>query len=356
MTLSALTAISPIDGRYATKVEPLRLLCSEYGLMRFRVMIEVRWLQALSKHPQIKEVPSFDEKTHQFLEDITNHFTLQDAEQIKTIEKTTNHDMKAVEYFLKEKVSNDPLLNTISEFIHFACTSEDINNLAYALILQSCRQQCLLPMMDSLITTLTTMAHRYAKNALLSRTHGQPATPTTMGKEIANWVARLVRERENFSTIALLGKFNGATGNFNAHLIAYPDIDWLALSKSFVEGLGLTWNAYSTQIEPHDYIASYSDSLSRFNTILIDINRDMWGYISLGYFKQQTVAGEVGSSTMPHKVNPIDFENSEGNLSIANALWTFLANRLPISRWQRDLVDSTLLRNLGVDTNHSFMA
>jgi adenylosuccinate lyase len=355
MTLSALTAISPIDGRYAAKVEPLRLLCSEYGLMRFRVMIEIRWLQALSKHTQIQEVPAFDDKTHQFLDDIINHFTLEDAEQIKTIEKTTNHDMKAVEYFLKEKVCNDAQLNTISEFIHFACTSEDINNLAYALILKSCRQQFLLPMMDKLITTLTTLAHRYAKNALLSRTHGQPATPTTMGKEIANWVARLVRERENFSTIAILGKFNGATGNFNAHLIAYPDIDWLAFSKSFVEGLDLTWNAYSTQIEPHDYIATYADSLSRFNTILIDINRDMWGYISLGYFKQQTVAGEVGSSTMPHKINPIDFENSEGNLSIANALWTFLATRLPISRWQRDLVDSTLLRNLGVAIAHSYI-
>ena len=355
MTHFALTAISPIDGRYGNKVDAFRPIFSEYGLIRYRVEVEVRWLQALAKHPQINEVPDFSNDATQFLDNIVSQFSEADAQQIKDIEKTTNHDVKAVEYFLKEKIANNDELNKVSEFIHFACTSEDINNLSYALMLREGRGT-LIPQMTECIAAIKKVALETASQPMMSRTHGQTASPTTTGKEFANVVARLIRQKEQLETVELLGKINGAVGNYNAHSIAYPEIDWEKFSKAFVESLGLFWNAYTIQIEPHDYIAEYFHALSRFNTILIDFNRDVWGYISLGYFKQRTIVGEVGSSTMPHKVNPIDFENAEGNLGLANAIFSFLCEKLPISRWQRDLTDSTVLRNIGVGIAHTSIA
>ncbi|MEK6772041.1 MAG: adenylosuccinate lyase, partial [Pseudomonadota bacterium] len=317
---------------------------------------EVRWLQALASHKGITEVPVFSAATNQFLDDIVTGFPVTDARRVKEIEATTNHDVKAVEYFLKEKTKSNAEIAKVSEFLHFACTSEDINNLAYALMLKEARASVMLPAMDRLIDTIGKMAKRHADQPMLARTHGQPASPTTVGKELANVAYRLKRAREQAARVELLGKINGAVGNYNAHLVSYPDVDWPAFAKQFVEGLGLSWNAYTTQIEPHDYIAELMQAMSRFNTILIDLNRDVWGYISLAYFKQKTVKGEVGSSTMPHKVNPIDFENSEGNLGLANTLFHHLAEKLPVSRWQRDLTDSTVLRNLGVGLGYSLLA
>ncbi|BCX88300.1 adenylosuccinate lyase [Methylomarinovum tepidoasis] len=351
-----LTAISPIDGRYADKNEALRPVFSEYGLIRHRVLVEVRWLQALADEPAIAEVPPLSPEARRFLEEILETFSEADAERVKAIERTTNHDVKAIEYFLKEKVADQAELAKIAEFIHFACTSEDINNLAYALMVKSGRDETLLPLIDEVSEEIRTLAHRTAAVPMLSRTHGQPASPTTLGKEMANFVHRLYRQRRQLAGVEILGKINGAVGNYNAHTIAYPEVDWPALSKRFVEGLGLTWNPYTTQIEPHDWIAEFFDALARLNTVLIDFDRDVWGYISLGYFKQKTVAGEVGSSTMPHKVNPIDFENAEGNLGVANAVARHLAEKLPVSRWQRDLTDSTVLRNLGVAVAHTRIA
>jgi adenylosuccinate lyase len=356
MDLSPLTALSPLDGRYAGKVGALRPMFSEFGLIHARVTVEVRWLQALSRQPRITEVPAFSEAAHAVLDEIAAGFTLADAERIKAIEATTNHDVKAVEYFLKEKVGEHPELAAVSEFLHFACTSEDINNLAYARMLAEARAAVLLPAMDRAIATLTTMAHGMAGDAMLARTHGQPASPTTMGKEWANVVYRLRRQRQQIADVPILGKINGAVGNYNAHLASYPDVDWPSLAQGFVEGLGLQWNPYTTQIEPHDYIAELSDAMARFDTVLLDFCRDIWGYVSLGYFKQKLVAGEVGSSTMPHKVNPIDFENAEGNLGLANAMLRHLAEKLPVSRWQRDLTDSTVLRNLGVGFGYALLA
>jgi adenylosuccinate lyase len=356
MELSALTAISPLDGRYATKVDALRPIFSEYGLLRFRVLVEIRWLQALANEPKITHVKPLASADIVFLESIVQHFSVADAEAIKAIEKTTNHDVKAVEYFLKEKISHSKTLAPLKEFIHFACTSEDINNLAYALMLKEARATVILPALNELIKSIRTLAHRYADTPMLARTHGQPATPTTIGKEMANFVARLERELALFTYSPIRGKINGAVGNFNAHSIAYPDVDWRNFSKHFVTQLGLEWNEYTAQIEQHDFIAQLFDSLARFNNILVDFNRDIWGYISLNYFKQRLKTGEIGSSTMPHKVNPIDFENAEGNLLLANATLKFLSGQLPLSRWQRDLVDSTLMRNLGVGIGHSLIA
>ncbi len=355
MTNFALTAISPIDGRYSSKVEAYRPIFSEFGLIRYRVEVEVRWLQALAKHPKISEVAELSDTANQLLDDIVSQFSEEDAQSIKDIEKTTNHDVKAVEYFLKEKIADNPELHKVNEFIHFACTSEDINNLSYALMLKEGRET-LLPEITECIAAIKTVALETASQPMMSRTHGQTASPTTTGKEFANTVARLLRQKEQFESVELLGKTNGAVGNFNAHSVAYPEVDWEKFAKNFVESLGLFWNAYTIQIEPHDYIAEYFHALSRFNTILLDFNRDVWGYISLGYFKQKTIAGEVGSSTMPHKVNPIDFENSEGNLGLANAIFSFLGEKLPVSRWQRDLTDSTVLRNIGVGIAHTSIA
>ncbi len=351
-----LTNLSPVDGRYADKVDSLRPLLSEYGLIRFRVLVEIRWLQALSLEPAIIEVPPFSAEANAKLESLVSAFSLADAERVKEIEKTTNHDVKAIEYFLKERIAAVPELLKVSEFIHFACTSEDINNLAYALMLKQAREQVLLPAMTALIQRIRNLASEYAAQPMLSRTHGQPATPTTVGKEFANVASRLLRQSEAMEKVELLGKINGAVGNYNAHAVAYPEVDWPLFAKAFVESLGLTFNPYTIQIEPHDYLAEFFHSLVRFNTVLIDFNRDIWGYISLGYFIQKTVAGEVGSSTMPHKVNPIDFENSEGNLGLANALLTHFAEKLPISRWQRDLTDSTVLRNIGMGIAYTLIA
>ncbi len=351
----ALTAISPIDGRYASKVEALRPVFSEYGLIRYRVEVEVRWLQALTKQPQITEVAGLSPAASGLLNDIVEQFSERDAQRVKDIEKTTNHDVKAVEYFLKEKIGGHAELENISEFFHFACTSEDINNLSYALMLKEGRQ-IILAQIDDCITAIKNVALETAAQPMMSRTHGQTASPTTTGKEFANFAARMLRQREQLQAVRLLGKINGAVGNYNAHSVAYPEVDWEAFAKDFVESLGLDWNPYTIQIEPHDYIAELFHALSRFNTILLDFDRDVWGYISLGYFKQKTIAGEVGSSTMPHKVNPIDFENSEGNLGIANALFGFLSEKLPVSRWQRDLTDSTVLRNIGVGIAHTSIA
>lgn len=356
MEHSSLTALSPLDGRYADKTVKLRPLFSEYGLIRYRVLVELRWLQHLANTPEICELAPFSADADALLEKIIREFSVADAQRIKDIERTTNHDVKAVEYFLKEKISHNAELNAISEFLHFACTSEDINNLAYALMLHDARSGVLLPLMDELMGAVKDMAHRHAAQAMLARTHGQPATPTTVGKELANVAVRLRRQRVQCAEIALLGKFNGAVGNYNAHCVAYPELDWPALAEAFVRSLGLAWNPYTTQIEPHDSIAELFDTISRFNNVLIDFTRDVWGYISLGYFKQRTIVGEVGSSTMPHKVNPIDFENAEGNLGLANALFGFMRDKLPISRWQRDLTDSTVLRNLGVAIAHSTIA
>jgi adenylosuccinate lyase len=355
MDLSALTAISPIDGRYGSKTAGLRSIFSEFGLIKYRVLVEVRWLQQLAANPGILEVKPFPADVNSKLEELLAEFSETQAARIKVIESTTNHDVKAVEYFLKESVKNVAQLDEVSEFIHFACTSEDINNLSHALMLQEGRTLAL-NYADRIINKLIELSHAHADAAMLARTHGQAATPTTMGKELANVVARLRRQREQIAAVHLLGKINGAVGNYNAHMSAYPKVDWQLTAKHFVESLGLMWNSYTTQIEPHDYIAELFDAFARFNTILIDLNRDIWGYISLGYFKQRTVAGEVGSSTMPHKVNPIDFENSEGNLGIANAVFEHLARKLPVSRWQRDLTDSTVLRNMGVGFGYSVIA
>ena len=356
MDLSHLTALSPLDGRYAGKVAALRPIFSEYGLIRARVTVEIRWLQALSRQPRIAEVPALSDAANAVLEEIAAGFSEADAGRVKDIEATTNHDVKAVEYFLKEKVADNEELAAVSEFLHFACTSEDINNLSYGLMLSEARETVLLPAMDHLIATAADMARDMAGDAMLSRTHGQPASPTTMGKEWANVIYRLRRQRQQFADVPILGKINGAVGNYNAHLASYPDVEWPTLAKAFVEGLGLTWNPYTTQIEPHDYIAELGDALARFDTVLSDFCRDIWGYVSLGYFKQRVIAGEVGSSTMPHKVNPIDFENAEGNLGLANAVLRHLAEKLPISRWQRDLTDSTVLRNLGVGFGYALLA
>ncbi len=356
MELSALTALSPVDGRYGSKTASLRPIVSEYGLIRFRVEVEIRWLQQLANNPQIVEVPAFSAAANRVLDSIVSDFSEADALRVKTIESTTNHDVKAVEYFIKEQLKSNAELNAISEFVHFACTSEDINNLSHALMLRTARDEVVGVQMQQVIDAITQLAHAFADQPMLSRTHGQTASPTTVGKEMANVVARLRRQLLQVNQVELLGKINGAVGNYNAHLSAYPAIDWQANAEQFVTSLGLTWNPYTTQIEPHDYIAELFDAVARFNTILIDFDRDIWGYISLGYFKQRTIAGEVGSSTMPHKVNPIDFENSEGNLGIANAIMAHLATKLPISRWQRDLTDSTVLRNLGVGFGQSLIA
>jgi len=356
MDLTSLTAISPVDGRYAEQTEELRPIFSEFGLIHHRVLVEVRWLQMLAAHADIPEVPALSPHAAKILDDIVADFNEQDAQRVKNIESTTNHDVKAIEYFLKEKTAGNAELEAVSEFIHFACTSEDINNLAYALMLREGRGQILLPRIDAVIQAIAELAHRYADHAVLSRTHGQPATPSTLGKEMANVVHRLRRQREQIQHVSILGKINGAVGNYNAHLIAYPEVDWPGTARQFVTDLGLEWNPYTTQIEPHDFIAELFDAVARFNTVLIDFARDAWGYIALGYFKQKTVAHEVGSSTMPHKVNPIDFENAEGNLGIANAIFHHLSAKLPISRWQRDLSDSTVLRNLGVGIAHTVIA
>jgi adenylosuccinate lyase len=356
MQLSTLTAVSPVDGRYGNKTEPLRKIFSEYGLIRYRVIVEVRWLQALAGNPQISEVPPFSKQANERLEAIISDFGTDDAGRVKEIERTTNHDVKAVEYFLKEKIADNPELEAVSEFIHFACTSEDINNLCHALMLRDGRNSVLLPELQQVIDAVREMAQEHAALPMLSRTHGQPASPSTIGKEMANVVARLERQKVQISGVPLLGKINGAVGNYNAHLSAYPEIDWPLFARNFVESLGLEWNPYTTQIEPHDYIAELFDGISRVNTIMIDYCRDIWGYISTGYFRQKTKAGEVGSSTMPHKVNPIDFENAEGNFGIANALFGHLSAKLPVSRWQRDLTDSTVLRNLGVGIGHTSIA
>jgi len=357
MQLSALTAVSPVAGRYRGRTQAMSPIFSEYGVIRFRVMVEVRWLQRLAAHPQITEVPAFSAQANAILDALAEDFSVEHAERVKEIERTTNHDVKAVEYLLKEQAAKLPELEKVSEFIHFACTSEDINNLSHALMLREGRDTVVLPLMRQIADAIRELAIRFADVPMLSRTHGQPASPTTLGKELANVVYRLERQISQIAAVPLLGKINGAVGNYNAHLSAYADIDWEANARAFIEDeLGLGFNPYTTQIEPHDYIAELFDAIARFNTILIDFDRDIWGYISLGYFKQRTIAGEIGSSTMPHKVNPIDFENSEGNLGIANALFQHLASKLPVSRWQRDLTDSTVLRNLGVGFAHSVIA
>ncbi|MGI9238744.1 MAG: adenylosuccinate lyase [Woeseiaceae bacterium] len=348
MKVSPLRALSPTDGRYAGKVDDLRDIFSEYGLMRFRVLVEVRWLQSLADEAEIGEVGPISSVMKDVLNNIVDGFSLDDAERIKKIESTTNHDVKAVEYFIRERLGDGPETQPLKDFLHFGCTSEDINNLSYALMLRSARSDVLRPQMRELSNRLTTMAREHTEVPMLSRTHGQTASPTTLGKELANVVARLERAHQQFKAVEILGKFNGAVGNYNAHVIAYPDADWPAISHRFVESLGVQPNPYTTQIEPHDWTAEYAQALIRYNTVLIDFSRDVWGYISLGYFKQSVAKGEVGSSTMPHKVNPIDFENAEGNLGLANALLGHFAEKLPISRWQRDLSDSTVQRNLGV--------
>ncbi|MGK2889240.1 MAG: adenylosuccinate lyase [Candidatus Malihini olakiniferum] len=356
MELSSLTAVSPIDGRYGDKVSILRAIFSELGLLKFRVQVEVRWLQKLAACAEIKEVPAFDAEENAFLDKIISDFNEKDAARIKTIEHTTNHDVKAVEYFLKEKIVAVPSLHAVNEFIHFACTSEDINNLSHALMLDCARRDVVLPFWRQIIDVIKTLAQQYRDIPLLCRTHGQPATPSTIGKELANVVYRMKRQYRQLQQVEILGKINGTVGNYNAHLAAYPTLDWHAFSESFVTSLEIQWNPYTTQIEPHDYIAELFDCMVRFNTILVDFDRDIWGYIALNHFKQQTIAGEIGSSTMPHKVNPIDFENSEGNLGLANAVLGHLATKLPVSRWQRDLTDSTVLRNLGVGIGYALIA
>jgi len=356
MKVSTLRALSPTDGRYSEKVNELRDLFSEYGLIRFRVLVEVRWLQCLADEPDIKELGPISSVMKDVLNGIVDDFSLDDAERVKAIEASTNHDVKAVEYFIREKLGDGPETRPLKDFLHFSCTSEDINNLAYALMLRSARSDVLLPRMRELRNRLQAMAREHAELPMLSRTHGQIASPTTLGKELANVVARLERAQKQFANVEILGKFNGAVGNYNAHVVAYPDTDWQGISHRFIESLGVHPNAYTTQIEPHDWTAEYSHALLRYNTILIDFARDVWGYISLGYFKQKVARDEVGSSTMPHKVNPIDFENAEGNLGMANAMLAHFAEKLPISRWQRDLTDSTVQRNFGVATGYSLIA
>ena len=355
MPLSTLSALSPLDGRYHDRVEKLRAHFSEQALIRYRVRIEVEWLKALASHSLIRELKPFSAATIEQLDSLSTRFSEADAAQIKAIEVKTNHDVKAMEYWLKEKTGGNPELLRIAEFIHFACTSEDINNLAHGLMLQESRANVMLPVLDALIADLRTMAHALADVPMLARTHGQAATPTTLGKEMANVAHRLRRQRDSMAAVGLTGKINGAVGNYNAHVAAFPSVDWEAFARSFVEALGLVFNPYTTQIEPHDTLAELFDAYGRVNTVLIDLDRDVWGYVSLGYFKQRVSAGEVGSSTMPHKVNPIDFENSEGNLGIANALLRHLAEKLPLSRWQRDLTDSTVLRNMGVALGYSLL-
>ncbi|KKO46054.1 adenylosuccinate lyase [Arsukibacterium ikkense] len=356
MELNALTTISPVDGRYGSKTVELRPYFSEFGLIKYRVTVEVRWLQQLAATKAITEVPALSAAANQLLNDIVDNFSLADAQRVKDIERTTNHDVKAVEYLLKEKVAANSELNAISEFIHFACTSEDINNLSHGLMLSQARNEVLLPQCDALLAAIKNLASEHKTVAMMARTHGQPASPTTMGKEMANVYARLKRQRDQIASVDIMGKINGAVGNYNAHLSAYPQLDWHQFAEQFVTSLGLSFNPYTTQIEPHDYIAELFDAVARFNTILLDFDRDIWGYIALGHFKQKTVAGEIGSSTMPHKVNPIDFENSEGNLGIANALFNHLSAKLPVSRWQRDLTDSTVLRNLGMGFGYTLIA
>ncbi len=356
MDLSALSAVSPIDGRYGSKTAALRSVFSEFGLIKRRVLVEVRWLQSLAAHDGIVEVPALSDSANQLLEAILENFDESGAQRIKDIEATTNHDVKAVEYFVKECFEGNPELLAVSEFVHFACTSEDINNLSHALMLRDGMDEVLLPAMQQIISSLGDIAREAAATPMLSRTHGQTASPTTVGKEIANVIARLQRQLWQLERVEYLGKINGAVGNYNAHLSAYADVDWQANAELFVTSLGLSWNPYTTQIEPHDYMAELFDAIARFNTILIDFDRDIWGYISMGFFKQKTIAGEIGSSTMPHKVNPIDFENSEGNLGLANAVFQHLSAKLPISRWQRDLTDSTVLRNMGVGMAYSLIA
>jgi adenylosuccinate lyase len=355
MPLSPLTALSPLDGRYARATEGLRPWFSELALIRHRVHVEVEWLIALGAEPGIPEVTPFAAPAAAKLRALAAGFTEADGERVKAIERETNHDVKAIEYWIRERVAGDPALERASAFIHFACTSEDINNLAYALLVRGARDEVLLPAIDRLADRLASLAHQHADAAMLARTHGQPATPTTLGKELANVVARLRRARARLAAVRLTGKANGAVGNYNAHLAAYPQVDWEAFARRFVESLGLEFNPYTTQIEPHDALAEAFDAVARLNTILVDLDRDVWGYVSLGYFRQKLVAGEVGSSTMPHKVNPIDFENSEGNLGVANALLRHLADKLPVSRWQRDLTDSTVLRNVGAAFGHSLL-
>ncbi len=351
-----LSALSPLDGRYAAKAAPLRPIFSEYGLMHRRVRVEIAWLIAMADEPAIGEVPALSVGARTLLDTIAEDFSDADGERIKAIERTTNHDVKAVEYFIKEKIADHPELAQAKEFVHFACTSEDINNLAYGLMLRDARERVLLPALDRVIDALRAMAHAQAARPMLSRTHGQTASPTTLGKEIANVAARLVRQRRQIAGVELSGKINGAVGNYNAHLVAYPDVDWPAFAQRFVEALGLVFNPWTTQIEPHDCVAEIGDAMRRANTVLIDFSRDVWGYVSLGYFKQKLKEGEVGSSTMPHKVNPIDFENAEGNFGLANALFEHFSAKLPISRWQRDLTDSTVLRALGTAFGHSLIA
>ena len=354
--INPIAALSPLDGRYAKSVEALRPVFSEYGLMRARVRVELSWLKALAAEPKIVEVPPFDEAVLAEIDDVIAGFSLEDAAVVKAIEATTNHDVKAIEYWLKERFAGVPAVSAVSEFIHFACTSEDINNLSHALMLREARDEVLLPKLAEVSDKLRSLAHELAAVPMMSRTHGQPATPTTLGKEVANVLYRLERQAKQLSAQEFLGKINGAVGNYNAHMVAYPDVDWEGHCRRFVEeDLGLTFNPYTIQIEPHDYMAEFFQAVSRINTILIDFNRDVWGYISLGYFKQKVKAGEVGSSTMPHKVNPIDFENSEGNLGMANAVLAFLSEKLPVSRWQRDLTDSTVLRNMGVGIGYAVL-
>ena len=357
MELSALTAVSPVDGRYGSKTISLRSIFSEYGLLKYRTVVEVRWLQKLAATQSIAEVATLNAEANQFLDNIAANFSEEDAMRIKDIERTTNHDVKAVEYFLKEKVAELPELHAINEFIHFACTSEDINNTSHALMLKEARDTIVLPEIRNVIDAIKALANEYRDIPLLSRTHGQPASPSTMGKEMANVAYRMERQYKQIENVEILAKINGAVGNYNAHLSAYPDVDWHKFSEEFItESLGVNWNPYTTQIEPHDYIAELFDAIARFNTILLDFDRDVWGYIALGHFKQKTIAGEIGSSTMPHKVNPIDFENSEGNLGLANAIFNHLSQKLPVSRWQRDLTDSTVLRNLGVGCGYAIIA
>ncbi|WP_415774949.1 adenylosuccinate lyase [Shewanella oncorhynchi] len=356
MDLSALTAISPVDGRYGSKTASLRGIFSEFGLTKYRVQVEINWLKLLADCPDISEVPTLSASAIAVLDGIKDNFNEQDALRVKAIESTTNHDVKAVEYFIKEKIAGNSELAAVGEFVHFACTSEDINNLSHGLMLTEAREHVLLPYCNELLTAIKKLAIEYRSVPLMSRTHGQPASPSTLGKEMANVAVRLERQIKQIANVEIMGKLNGAVGNYNAHLSAYPEVNWHELSEHFVTSLGLNWNAYTTQIEPHDYIAELFDAVARFNTVLIDFDRDIWGYIALGHFKQRTIAGEIGSSTMPHKVNPIDFENSEGNLGIANALMQHLASKLPLSRWQRDLTDSTVLRNLGVGIAHALIA
>jgi len=354
--LSPTTALTTLDGRYGSKVSSLRPIFSEYGLIRYRSLVEVKWLLALSEEANIAEVPAFSAKAVNALNGIIDNFNVDSAEQVKSIEATTNHDVKAVEYFLKQQAESNSEVAKVSEFFHFACTSEDINNLSYALMLNDSRKDVIVPLFERVIAAIETLANDNKTVSMLARTHGQPASPTTLGKEMRNVVARLERQLENIKAVNIMGKINGATGNYNAHAVAYPEVDWQAFSENFVTGLGLNWNPLTTQIEPHDYMAELFQAIMRFNTIILDFNRDIWSYISIGYFKQRVVAGEVGSSTMPHKVNPIDFENSEGNIGLANALLDHLATKLPVSRWQRDLTDSTVQRNIGTAYGFSVLA